>query len=151
MRDHETNYALQAYLRSKDKERRQALSAGDHATYAGLCDELGIEPELHEEYKQGKADLESQLQEALKGLERIITRQEKPASKEDTIERFLKATEGYTDSLFEGSELKTQALIKYFPRRFGPKGSQPLKGYNDTQRCAIFNYVKDTYKNKNNT
>lgn len=58
--EHIINYKRIGYLRKKDKERKEALSAQDGAKYYNLCNELGMEPE--DEYLYERGYLETKLE-----------------------------------------------------------------------------------------
>lgn len=62
--------------------------------------------------------------------------------------KFYEESTGLSTSFEKDVETKKKLLIKYFPLRFGPGGSQDLeaKGYDNIQIGAIFNYLYNAAK-----
>jgi len=56
---YDIDYKRIGYLRKKDKERKESLSAQDSIKYYNLCNELGMEPE--DEYLYEKGYLEKKI------------------------------------------------------------------------------------------
>lgn len=60
--------------------------------------------------------------------------------------KFYEESSGLSTSFEKDVETKKKLLIKYFPLRFGPGGSQDLRKYETMQIGAIFNYLYNAAK-----
>lgn len=118
-----------------DKQRREALETRTAITYYELCEKQGITPE-------------DQLLHELGYLESKESKPNKnPADLK--IRKFLSEAKNVNiTNYFFDVPYKKDLLIRSFPNKFGPKGTQNLDKYNDGQIGSIFEKVVINYLKK---
>ena len=124
---------LEERSKELDEQRREALETRTSIAYYKLCEERGIKPEDQLLYEQGYLE----------------SKDSNPNSTDIKIKEFLNEAKNVNikDYFFDVS-YKKRLLIKYFPNRFGPKGTQNLDNYKDGQIGSIFERVIINYLKK---
>jgi len=135
-----------------ENKRTRALNRRDAATYATLCDEMGIEPEMPELYYEGNEAIEETIKVSGR-LERLSLNEPSPRKK--GRQRIVKP-ETYAQFYFDGLKLspnkdkdteeKERLLIGYFRRKFTRRGKSTLAGMDKYKLGSLFNHLMDYSK-----
>ncbi|MEK6913711.1 MAG: hypothetical protein AABW47_03515 [Nanoarchaeota archaeon] len=139
--EHEQFYLkrLNREITALEQLKAEAISSWNGFDYAHACDSLGLEPEFRDLYEQGLAErlhLERQNQEASlmeltsNNNARLHTLNYSGFYKEGTV---LKEKDFRADV-----DEKKRLLMKYFPKRFGNDGKQPIADMEDAKVGYLF-------------
>ncbi|RMD67573.1 hypothetical protein D6817_01195 [Candidatus Pacearchaeota archaeon] len=112
-------------LANLERARHEALKRADCLEYFLACNALGVEPEWRDLYEQGR--VLAQVREA---------RADSKTARAELYANFAREAEqlGISLTLDKQTHEKVRLLEKYFPKRFGVRGVQPL---NALESCAI--------------
>jgi len=125
----------QERLARLDEERRNALASGNSLRYYLLCNELGVEPEARDLYEMGEASAFFARKNQAE-FERSVRNEVYLDFLNDAKKAGINLRE-----LGEGAGTKARLLRRYFPRRFGDEGSQPLRDYPPEKIGKIFKRI----------
>ncbi|MBI2452315.1 hypothetical protein HYV50_04545 [Candidatus Pacearchaeota archaeon] len=131
--NYQDRFALQ------EKKRIDALDRRDPMSYAKLCDELGVSPEIQDLYEDGEKML---VRARNSRAERLALRTN--GRGEDKIVKYASFLEEVAqeainvDRLSYQPDSKRTFLIKYFPEKFDDNGKQPIRDYDPVDVGVVF-------------
>lgn len=135
-----------------EAERISALNRRDAATYATLCDEMGIEPELPELYYDGNEIIEETIK--VSGRLEILSLNEPSPRKKGG--RSAANPQTYVQFRADGLKLspnkdkdtadKERLLMEYFKRKFTRRGKSVLEDMDKYKLGSLFNRLMDYSK-----
>ncbi|MEK6760681.1 MAG: hypothetical protein AABX93_02035 [Nanoarchaeota archaeon] len=135
-----------------ETERINALNRRDAATYATLCDEMGIEPEMPELYYDGNEIIEETIKVSGR-LERLSLNEPSPRKKG---RRSATNSQTYAQFYVDGLKLsqnkdrdtadKERLLMGYFRRKFTRRGKSTLAGMDKYKLGSLFNHLMEYSK-----
>lgn len=133
------------YIKYIERKRKEALYNRDALNFARYCDLSGTHPEDELLYEQGKAQsLYKQKTMKLKKPKRKKSRLEKITEKEFLRKGSRLNLQDYASQ----ANYKRELLMEYFPNKFGPKGSQPIKDYALASVGFLFKRVYNSYNKR---
>lgn len=128
-------------LTAIEEEKKEALASRNAVRYYMCCNLLGAEPELQDLYDEGAARVESRRTKHASRSHRIFGAAD--FTQEGRYRGFVREAQriGIMTPLGRDSERKARLLKKYFPRRFGVDGNQPVISYNSAEIGKIYRGV----------
>ena len=135
------------YFQELEKMRKNALGERDNLRYFNLCDELGVEAEAKDLYDQGQLefDLETRREKNLEKLVFNLSKKTKKKRKRSVPNKryglFYSEASDLSCNIGSQSDDKRELMIKYFPRRFGDKGTTPVCKLDYLQIGSLFNQM----------
>jgi len=116
--------------------RNKAIANWDGRQYCEACDVLGLEPEFDDLYSLGIAEKHS-----------IIFPAKEKIS--DKYSNFYREGIVLNENDFRADiDEKKRLLLKFFPRRFGDEGKQPIADMEEAKAGRLFNHMIDYSKKK---
>jgi hypothetical protein len=135
---------LEEKINKLELKRKDALAKQDGVRYARLCNKLGMEPEDSTLYQAGADELMHKASQYRKREREIDVLLERINDEEELKERnlaFLKDGARLSHDWSSSTDSKYSLLVKLYPYKFGPHGSQDISVYSPAKLGKLFESV----------